>query len=129
MSTTGLLRSSLEEEEEMHTTGESRVCPLSSGGNAFVSWIEARQSSWGEDRAASGTVRLIEESGSEMRAPEGATIAYLENGELGQSCVSRVPADLGLMLPPVEEEEEEERSGLAKLSTGLLLGRRTMGCS
>ena len=24
---------------------------------------------------------------------------------------------------------EEERSGLAKLSTGLLLGRRTMGCS
>ena len=80
-----MLRRSLEEEEEMQTTGERRVCPLRSEGKAFVSWMEDRQSSWGEVRAASGTVRLIEESGSEMRAPEGDTIAYLEKGELGQS--------------------------------------------
>ena len=33
------------------------------------------------------------------------------------------------MLPPVEEEEEEESSGLARLSTGLLLGSLTIGCS
>ena len=75
----------MEEEEEMQTTGERRVCPLRRAWKAFVSWMEERQSSWGEARAASGTVRLIEESGSEMRAPEGDTIAYLEKGELGQS--------------------------------------------
>jgi len=68
-------------------------------------------------------------SGREILAPEEVTVDHLVKGELGKSEVSRVPADLGLMLPPVEEEDEEEMRGLARLSTGLLLGSLTMGCS
>jgi len=88
------------------------------------------------------------DSDSVIRAPELVTEAHLVNNVsvkrelfcclgIGVEDVktpapglrSNVPADLGLIFPPVELLEVSDMSGFTIESTGLLLGRITIGCS
>jgi hypothetical protein len=94
--------------------------------------------------APSGTVRLMFDSGNVILAPELVTDAHFVNkvsvnidvflGIGVDDCsipglLSKVPAERGLIFPPVELLEVSDMSGLTMESTGLLLGRITMGCS
>ena len=101
LNTTGLVsRAAGLLEVLMHTTGERRVCPGRRVGKALVSWMEVMPSSWGEERAASGTVRAMPESGRARRAPAADTVHQRVKGELG-----RRREELGRCREQVEEVE------------------------
>ena len=93
------------------TTGLNRV---SAGppvpGKDLVSWSTLTKRSVGAARAPSGTVRLMPDSGRVRRAPALVTGLHRVKGDSGRMLArggvvvvpglrSKVPADLGLMLP------------------------------